>query len=41
MPEMAAQMKRARLTVLAGAGHLMISEEPARLLALVRRWLGG
>ena len=41
MPEMAAQLKRARLTVLAGAGHLMISEEPARLLALVRRWLGG
>jgi pimeloyl-ACP methyl ester carboxylesterase len=40
MPEMAAQLKRARLTVLAGAGHLMISEEPARLLALVRRWLG-
>jgi hypothetical protein len=26
--------------VLTGAGHLMICEEPARLLALVRRWLG-
>jgi len=38
--DMAKQMPRARLTVLAGAGHLMICEEPARLLALVRRWLG-
>ena len=38
--EMAKPMKRARLTVLAGAGHLMIGEEPARMLALVRRWLG-
>ncbi len=38
--EMAAAMKHAHLTVLEGAGHLMISEEPERLLALVRRWLG-
>lgn len=40
MPEMARRMKRARLTPLAGIGHLMIQEDPARLLALVRRWLG-
>ncbi|HYL33882.1 MAG TPA: alpha/beta hydrolase [Stellaceae bacterium] len=40
MPEMARWMKRARLTQLAGIGHLMIQEDPARLLALVRRWLG-
>ncbi len=33
-------MKHAHLTVLEGAGHLMIPEEPERLLALVRRWLG-
>jgi hypothetical protein len=33
-------MKRARLTQLAGVGHLMIQEDPARLLGLVRRWLG-
>ncbi|HTC18162.1 MAG TPA: alpha/beta hydrolase [Stellaceae bacterium] len=39
--DMAKQMPRAHLTVLEGAGHLMICEEPARLLALVRRWLGG
>lgn len=38
--EMAAAMKHAHLTVLKGAGHLMISEEPARLLALVKGWLG-
>jgi len=38
--EMAEAMKHAHLTVLEGAGHLMISEEPERLLALVRRWLG-
>jgi pimeloyl-ACP methyl ester carboxylesterase len=37
--EMAKFMPRARLTVLAGAGHMMIGEEPARILALVRRWL--
>ncbi|MGH7013169.1 MAG: alpha/beta fold hydrolase [Stellaceae bacterium] len=40
MPEMARRMKHARLTQLAGIGHLMIQEEPPRLLALVRRWLG-
>lgn len=40
MPDMARRMKRARLTQLAGIGHLMIQEDPARLLALVRRWLG-
>ena len=40
MPEMAQRMKRARLTQLAGVGHLMIQEDPVRLLALVRRWLG-
>lgn len=40
MPEMAQRMKRARLTQLARIGHLMIQEDPARLLALVRRWLG-
>jgi len=40
MPEMAQRMKRARLTQLAGIGHLMIQEDPVRLLALVRRWLG-
>ncbi len=38
--EMAAAMKHARLIVLEGAGHLMISEKPERLLALVRNWLG-
>jgi len=38
--EMAQAMPHAHLTVLEGAGHLMISEEPERLLALVRRWLG-
>ena len=40
IPEMAQCMKHARLTQLAGIGHLMIQEDPARLLALVRRWLG-
>lgn len=40
VPEMARRMKRARLTQLAGIGHLMIQEDPPRLLALVRRWLG-
>lgn len=40
MPDMARRLKRARLTQLAGIGHLMIQEDPARLLALVRRWLG-
>ncbi|MGH6976572.1 MAG: alpha/beta fold hydrolase [Stellaceae bacterium] len=40
MPDMARSMKRARLTQLAGIGHLMIQEDPVRLLALVRRWLG-
>lgn len=40
VPEMARRMKRARLTQLAGIGHLMIQEDPARLLGLVRRWLG-
>lgn len=39
MPDMARRVKRARLTQLAGIGHLMIHEDPARLLALVRRWL--
>ncbi|HZL60037.1 MAG TPA: alpha/beta hydrolase [Stellaceae bacterium] len=40
IPDMARQMTRARLTQLAGSSHLMVQEEPARLLALVRRWLG-
>jgi len=40
VPEMARRMKCARLTQLAGIGHLMIQEDPPRLLALVRRWLG-
>lgn len=40
MPDMARRMQRARLTQLAGIGHLMIQEDPPRLLALVRRWLG-
>ncbi len=40
VPEMARRLKRARLTQLAGLGHLMIHEDPTRLLALVRRWLG-
>ncbi|HEV2264481.1 MAG TPA: alpha/beta hydrolase [Stellaceae bacterium] len=40
MPDMARRMKYARLTQLADIGHLMIQEDPARLLALVRRWLG-
>jgi pimeloyl-ACP methyl ester carboxylesterase len=40
VPEMARRMQRARLTQLAGLGHLMIQEDPTRLLALVRRWLG-
>ncbi|MBU6508126.1 MAG: alpha/beta hydrolase [Alphaproteobacteria bacterium] len=40
MPDMVRRMKRARLTQLAGIGHLMIQEDPERLLALVRRWLG-
>lgn len=40
MPEMAHRMKHARLTQLAGIGHLMIQEDPHRLLGLVRRWLG-
>ncbi|MDE2227635.1 MAG: alpha/beta fold hydrolase [Alphaproteobacteria bacterium] len=40
VPEMARRMKRARLTQLAGIGHLMMQEDPKRLLALVRRWLG-
>lgn len=40
IPEMAGRIKRARLTQLAGVNHLMIQEDPKRLLALVRRWLG-
>lgn len=40
VPEMARRMKRARLTQLAGIGHLMIQEDPTRLLGLIRRWLG-
>ena len=40
MPEMAGRMRRARLTQLAGIGHLMIQEDPQRLLGLARRWLG-
>lgn len=39
VPEIARRMRRARLTQLAGIGHLMVQEDPARLLGLVRRWL--
>jgi pimeloyl-ACP methyl ester carboxylesterase len=36
MPEMAAALPRARLTTLAGSGHMMIFEQPDACLELVR-----
>ncbi|HXQ53509.1 MAG TPA: alpha/beta hydrolase [Stellaceae bacterium] len=35
LPEMAAQMRHARLTMVPGTGHLLVSEVPARCAALV------
>ena len=40
MTEMAPLMKRAHLIQMAGLRHLMIQEDPAQLLELVRGWIG-